>query len=155
MAARPIWRGHLRLALVSCPVALFNARHDRAGIRFNLINPDTGNRIRMVTQDAETGKELQRRDLVKGYKFRKDQYLLLSDDDLDSVKVEISVVLGRSVIPMHQLLRMGRGAVIELDSHQEDPVLILANDRPVAKGEIVIHGDRIGVSITEILRAYQ
>jgi flagellar motor switch protein FliN/FliY len=71
------------------------------------------------------------------------------------VKVEISVLLGRSVIPMHQLLRMGRGAVIELDSHQEDPVLILANDRPVAKGEIVIHGDRIGVSITEILRAYQ
>jgi flagellar motor switch protein FliN/FliY len=75
--------------------------------------------------------------------------------NLESVKVEISVVLGRSVIPMHQLLRMGRGAVIELDSHQEDPVLILANDRPVAKGEIVIHGDRIGVSITEILRAYQ
>ena len=93
MAARPIWRGHLRLALVSCPVALFNARHDRGGIKFNLINPDTGNRIRMVTQDAETGKELQRRDLVKGYEFRKDQYLLLSDDDLDSVKVETSAVM--------------------------------------------------------------
>ena len=93
MAARPIWRGHLRLALVSCPVALWNARHDRGGIRFNLINPDTGNRIRMVTQDAETGKELQRRDLVKGYEFRKDQYLLLSDDDLDSVKVETSAVM--------------------------------------------------------------
>ncbi|HEY5237770.1 MAG TPA: FliM/FliN family flagellar motor switch protein [Rhizomicrobium sp.] len=75
--------------------------------------------------------------------------------NLESVKVEISVVLGRSVIPMHQLLRMGRGAVIELDSHQEDPVLILANDRPVARGEIVIHGDRIGVSITELLRTYQ
>ena len=93
MAARPIWRGHLRLALVSCPVALFNARHDRAGIRFNLINPDTGNRIRMVTQDSETGKELQRRDLVKGYEFRKDHYLLLSDEDFDSVKVETSAVM--------------------------------------------------------------
>ena len=45
--------------------------------------------------------------------------------NVDNVKVEISVVLGRSVIPMHQLLRMGRGAVIELDSHQDDPVLIL------------------------------
>jgi len=53
MAVRPIWRGHLRLALVSCPVALFNARHDRTSIRFNLINPDTGNRIRMITQDAK------------------------------------------------------------------------------------------------------
>ena len=67
------------------------------------------------------------------------------------VKVEISVVLGRSVIPMHQLLRMGRGAVIELDSAQDDPVTILANDRPVAKGEILIEGDRIAVSISEIL----
>ena len=75
--------------------------------------------------------------------------------NIAGVKVEISVVLGRSTIPMHQLLRMGRGAVIELDSHQEDPVLILANDRPVAKGEIIIHGDRIGVSITDLLRGYQ
>jgi DNA end-binding protein Ku len=93
MAARPIWRGHLRLALVSCPVALYNARHDRTSIRFNLINPDTGNRIRMITQDAETGKELERRDLVKGYEFRKNQYLLLNDEDLNSVKVESSAVM--------------------------------------------------------------
>jgi flagellar motor switch protein FliN/FliY len=75
--------------------------------------------------------------------------------NIDSVKVQISVVLGRSVIPMHQLLRMGRGAVIELDSHQDDPVTILANDRPVAKGEIILHGDKIGVSITDLLRGYQ
>ncbi|MGD0143493.1 MAG: FliM/FliN family flagellar motor switch protein [Rhizomicrobium sp.] len=75
--------------------------------------------------------------------------------NIESVKVEISVVLGRSVIPMHQLLRMGRGAVIELNSCQDDPVIVMANDRPVAKGEIVIQGDRIGVSITELLRGYQ
>jgi flagellar motor switch protein FliN/FliY len=75
--------------------------------------------------------------------------------NLSGVKFEISVVLGRSVIPMHQLLRMGRGAVIELDAGQDDAVLVLANDRPVAKGEIVIHGDKIGVSITELLSGYQ
>ncbi|MBV8976361.1 MAG: flagellar motor switch protein FliN [Alphaproteobacteria bacterium] len=75
--------------------------------------------------------------------------------NLHAVKVEISVVLGRSVIPMHQLLRMGRGAVIELDSAQDDAVTVLANEKPVAKGEIVIHGDRIGVSITELLSGYQ
>ena len=73
---------------------------------------------------------------------------------LNSVKVEISVVLGRSVIPMHQLLRMGRGAVIELDSRQDDPVLVLANNKAVAKGEIIIEGDRIAVSIAEILKGY-
>jgi DNA end-binding protein Ku len=93
MASRPIWRGHLRLALVSCPIALYNARHDRGGIRFNMINPETGNRIRMVTQDAETGKELERRDLVKGYEFKKNTYLLLTDEDFDSVKVESSSVM--------------------------------------------------------------
>jgi DNA end-binding protein Ku len=93
MAARPIWRGHLRLALVSCPVALWNAKHDRASIKFNLINPKTGNRIRMMTVDAETDEELQRRDLVKGYEFRKNQYLLLHDEDFDSVKVESSSVM--------------------------------------------------------------
>lgn len=75
--------------------------------------------------------------------------------NINGVKVEISVVLGRSVIPMHQLLRMGRGAVIELDSTQDDPVTVLANERPVAKGEIVIHGDKIGVSITQLLTGYQ
>jgi DNA end-binding protein Ku len=93
MPARPIWRGHLRLALVSCPVALWNAKHDRASLRFNLINPKTGHRIRMMTVDAETDDELQRRDLVKGYEFRKDQYLMLTDDDFDSVRVESSAVI--------------------------------------------------------------
>lgn len=74
--------------------------------------------------------------------------------NIESVKVEISVVLGRSVIPMHQLLRMGRGAVIELDSHQDDPVTIMANDRPVAKGDILIQGEKIAVSVNQILKGY-
>lgn len=93
MAQRPIWRGHLRLALVSCPVALFAAKHERNAIRFNMINPETGNRIRMVTVDAETSKELSRRDLVKGYEFAKNRYLLLTDSDFDSVKVESSSIM--------------------------------------------------------------
>jgi flagellar motor switch protein FliN/FliY len=75
--------------------------------------------------------------------------------NIDSVKVEISVVLGRSVIPMHQLLRMGRGAVIELDSHQDDPVTVLANDKPVARGEIQIHGDKIAVAIVDLIGNYE
>jgi flagellar motor switch protein FliN/FliY len=75
--------------------------------------------------------------------------------NIQGVKVEISVVLGRSVIPMHQLLRMGRGAVIELDSKQDDPVTIMANDKAVAKGEIILQGDKIGVSVTSLLRGQQ
>lgn len=90
MAARPIWRGHLRLALVTCPVALYAANHERAALRFNLINPKTGNRIKMISLDAETGEEVVRRELVKGYEFKKDTYLILTDEDFDSVKVESS-----------------------------------------------------------------
>ena len=75
--------------------------------------------------------------------------------NIDNIKVEISVVLGRSVIPMHQLLRMGRGAVIELDSHQDDPVPVLANDKPVAKGEIQIQGEKIAVSVVDLLQNYE
>jgi DNA end-binding protein Ku len=93
MPQRPIWRGHLRLALVSCPVALFSAKHDRSSIKFNLINPETGNRIRMLTVDAETEKELERRNLVKGYEFKKNTYLLLTDEDFEGVKVESSEVM--------------------------------------------------------------
>ena len=75
--------------------------------------------------------------------------------NIENVQLDISVVLGRSVIPMHQLLRMGRGAVIELDSHQDDPVTILANDKAVAKGEIQIQGDKIAVSVVDLLSTHE
>lgn len=72
---------------------------------------------------------------------------------VETVKVEISVVLGKSVIPMNQLLRMGRGAVIELDARQTDEVWIMANGTPVARGDIVIQGEKICVNITRKLAA--
>ena len=90
MPQRPIWRGHLRLALVSCPIALYSANHDRGSLHFNLINPATGNRIRMTTQDAETGDTLSRGDLVKGYEFKKDHYLIIDDEDFESARIESS-----------------------------------------------------------------
>ena len=67
---------------------------------------------------------------------------------LKSVDIEISVLLGRSQMPIQQFLRMGRGAVIPLDSGEDDEVWILANNHPIARGEVVIQGDRIAVSIT-------
>ncbi len=70
-----------------------------------------------------------------------------------AVKVEISVVLGKTELPMHQLLRMGRGAVIELDAHQSDEVWVLANNTPIARGDIMVQGDRIAVSITDRILA--
>lgn len=71
---------------------------------------------------------------------------------LDNISIEISVVLGTAVMPIHQLLRMGRGAVIELNTSEDDEVQILANNIPVARGEVVLRGERIGISVTQILR---
>ena len=65
-----------------------------------------------------------------------------------AVNVEIQVVLGRATLPMAQLLRMGRGAVIPLDTTVNEEVWILANNHPIARGELIIEGDRISVSIT-------
>lgn len=73
------------------------------------------------------------------------------NSSIDKVKVNISVVLGRAKLPMQQLLRMGRGAVIELDATQKDEVLILANDKPVARGEILVEGEKIGVTVTRMI----
>jgi flagellar motor switch protein FliN len=73
----------------------------------------------------------------------------MSKSQVHAVAVEISVVLGRSVLPMHQLLRMGRGAVIALDARENDPVWILANNYPIARGEINLQGERLAVTVTE------
>jgi DNA end-binding protein Ku len=55
LSARPMWQGQLRLSLVSCPVALFNATSRSSDISFHLLNPETNNRIRMVPTDPDTG----------------------------------------------------------------------------------------------------
>ncbi|MET0547241.1 MAG: FliM/FliN family flagellar motor switch protein [Caulobacterales bacterium] len=67
---------------------------------------------------------------------------------LQAVKVEISVVLGRCTLPMHQLLRMGRGAVIPLDANETDEVWVLANNHPIARGNISISSERVAVELT-------
>ena len=70
---------------------------------------------------------------------------------LDKVKLNISVVLGTTSMPVHQVLRLGRGAIIELDSGENDEVRILANNFPVAKGSVVVSGNRIAVEVKQML----
>ncbi|NEX91853.1 Ku protein [Caulobacter sp. 17J65-9] len=91
-AARPTWQGHLRLSLVTCPVALYPATSRTADISFHLINPQTNNRIRMITTDPDTGP-IERSSLVKGYEFEKNQYVLFTPDELDAVKIESTKVI--------------------------------------------------------------
>jgi DNA end-binding protein Ku len=87
MAYRPTWQGHLKLSLVTCPVALYAATDPGGDVHFNLINPKTNNRIRMITTDPDTGP-VDRADLVKGYEVAKGEYVLLTNDEIDSVRLE-------------------------------------------------------------------
>ncbi|MGU3455875.1 Ku protein [Brevundimonas sp. M1A4_2e] len=87
MAARPTWQGHLKLSLVTCPVALYTATSSASDVRFHLINPDTHNRIRMVPTDPDAGP-VERSHLVRGYEVSKDEYVLFDDADFDKVRLD-------------------------------------------------------------------
>lgn len=73
---------------------------------------------------------------------------------VDEVKVEVAIVLGRSMLPMHQLLRMGRGAVIPLEASEQDKVWVLANNHPIARGDVIVQNDRIAISVTDEADVY-
>ncbi len=71
------------------------------------------------------------------------------DNAVNEVGVELSVVLGETDMPINQLLKMGRGAVIELNSMVDDDVLIYGNNRMIARGQVIVVGENIAVSITD------
>jgi flagellar motor switch protein FliN/FliY len=70
---------------------------------------------------------------------------------IDDVACDIAVVLGATTMAVHQLLRMGRGAIIELEATEEDEVTILANNMAVAKGTVTVNAGRIAVSVSRLL----
>lgn len=69
------------------------------------------------------------------------------------IPVQVTAVLGRTSMSISQLLKMGRGAVVELDRRVGEAVDVYVNDRLIAKGEVVIVEDRIGITMTEIIKA--
>ena len=75
--------------------------------------------------------------------------MAVDDKAVQNVSVELSVVLGRTNMPIHQLLKMGRGAVIELDATVEDDAWVYANNRLIARGTVMVSGENVAVSITE------
>ena len=70
---------------------------------------------------------------------------------IDKVSLDIAVVLGCTDMPVHQVLRLGRGAIIELDASEDDEVQILANNFAVAKGTVIVSGNRIAVEVRDLL----
>ncbi|MGI9450708.1 MAG: flagellar motor switch protein FliN [Geminicoccaceae bacterium] len=69
------------------------------------------------------------------------------------VPVQVSAVLGKATMPIAQLIKLGRGAILELDRKVGEPVDIVVNNRLVARGEVVIVDERIGITMTEIIKS--
>src|SRR5215470_9836081 len=107
MAACPSWQGHLKLSLVTCPVSLYNAISPRGEVHFNLLNPKTGNRIRMVTIDAGTEEPLDRKDLVKGFEISKGEYIQVTQEEIDSVRLESTKTIDiETFVPAEEIDRL-------------------------------------------------
>lgn len=90
---RPSWSGHMRLSLVSCPIALTPATTEVERIKLNQLNPKTGNRISLQPVDSETGEKVERSSIVKGYKLDNDQYVILETEELKNLQIESSGIL--------------------------------------------------------------
>jgi len=71
--------------------------------------------------------------------------------NIDDVSVDLMVVLGTTSMPVHQVLRLSRGAIIELDATEQDEVKVLANNMPVASGVVVVNRNRIAVEVKKML----
>ena len=85
---RPYWKGYLKLALVSCPIALHAACSTAERIAFRQINKITGNRLRQQLIDEETREPVAPEHKGRGYEVAKGQYLLVEDAELDAIEIE-------------------------------------------------------------------
>jgi DNA end-binding protein Ku len=92
MATRPTWQGYLRLSLVSCPVALYTATSRSGEVHFNMLSKETNNRIKMIPTDPETGP-VERSEIVKGYEIEKGHYVVITDEEIKSVRLETTRTL--------------------------------------------------------------
>jgi DNA end-binding protein Ku len=88
MAPRSFWKGYLKLSLVTCPVTMMPATTENEKVRFHTLNAATGNRVVSRYLDAETRKPVKEDDEVKGYPRAEDDYVLLEDDEIESVALE-------------------------------------------------------------------
>ncbi|MBM3577156.1 MAG: Ku protein [Alphaproteobacteria bacterium] len=88
MAPRSFWKGYLKLSLVTCPVAMTPATTEGEKVRFHILNRNTGNRVVSQYVDSVTGAPIGEDDAVKGYPRSEDDYVLLEDEELDTLSLE-------------------------------------------------------------------
>jgi len=88
MALRPYWKGYLKLSLVTCPVNMTPATSESEKVRFHTLNKETGNRVVSQYIDSVTRKPVRDENEAKGYARGENDYVILTDDDLDNVALD-------------------------------------------------------------------
>ena len=101
---RPYWKGYLKLALVSCPIALYTALSSSERVAFRQLNKKTGNRLRQQLVDDVTREPVEAADKGRGYEYAKNSYLLIEDEELEAIEVESNHMIEiDSFVPRSQI----------------------------------------------------
>jgi DNA end-binding protein Ku len=128
---RSSWKGYLKLSLVSCAVALFNATSSAERVSFNTLNRKTGNRLKQQMLDSVTEEPVDPTDRVKGYQVSKGQYVMVEDADLEALKIESTKMIEiESFVPR-----------AEIDQNYFDSPYYLAPDDKVAQEAFAVIRD--------------
>ena len=122
MAARPTWKGYLKVSLVNIPVKVFPATESAASLSFNQLHAECQTRIQQKRWCPQCEREVPHSDIVKGYEFEKGRYVVVSDEDIQKVRVEST-----RVIDLAQF-----ADETEIDPIYVDRAYYLAPDGPVA-----------------------
>lgn len=146
--ARPIWKGHVSFGLVNVPVVLFSAEQ-RADLSFRLIDSRNTARIRYERVNEETGEEVPWDSIVKGFEYESGNYVLLSDEELESASVEMT-----RTIEIEQFVDLS-----EIDVRFFDRPYVLVPDKKGEKGyvllrEAVAQSGKAGIA-TVVIRSRQ
>ena len=154
MAARPIWRGQIRLALVSIPVELFPATKSGASIAFHQVHEPTGKRIRYEKVVPGVGP-VDRDEIMKGYEISKGHYVLLDPEEIEKVKLE-----SRKTIDLVQFVDIGDidamyfekpYYVVPADDLAEDAFVVLRDalrkTKKVGVGQLAMRGQEYVVAL--------
>jgi DNA end-binding protein Ku len=101
---RSSWKGYLKLSLVSCAVALFNATTAAERVSFTTLHRKTGNRLKQLMVDSDTDEPVDRSDRVKGYEVSKGQFVTVEEDDLEAIKIESTKLIDiESFVPQSEI----------------------------------------------------
>ena len=154
MAARPYWKGQIRLALVSIPVEIYSATRSGATVAFNQIHEPSGKRIKYEKVVPGIGA-VDPDEIVKGFQYSKGHYVLLDDDELEAVKLESKKTLELTqFVDAHEIdpLYYERPYyVVPADDLAEEAFVVLREalkeTRKVALGQLTLRGREYVVSL--------